>query len=197
MSDSQAASAQAQAVHQAEVQQMPVVSGLMMLGFIVVSLGVFEFVGLKFLRMGVEVFFCSYLLLWHWATVEKAEFTGLPASLIGALAGLALAWQSSYLTARFGMPNGLVMGLIPVIIALFIVIMNWLPMVFNSSTMLFVTVLGAPLAKTDFLKLGEAAVIGAIFFAAAVYLAKVYVDVRTKSKLSAQSKISAKAALSA
>lgn len=186
MSDSQAASAQAQAVHQAEVQQMPLVSGLMLLGVIVAAIGVFYFLGLKFLHLSLGVFFTSFLLLWHWATVEKAEFSGLPASLLGALVGVALAWQSNYLTAHFGMPNGLALGLAPILIVLFLVIMNWVPIAFNSSAMLFVTVLGAPaLASTvaNFVEMAEAVVIGAFFFAGVVWLAKLYVDMRAKAKL--------------
>ncbi len=187
MSDSQVASAQAQAVHQAEVQQMPIVSGLMLLGLIVVAIGVFYFLGLEFLHLSLGVFFSSFLLLWHWATVEKAEFSGLPASLLGGLVGLALAWQSNYLTVHYGMPNGLVMGLVPIVVALFLVIMNWVPIAFNSSAMLFVTVLGAPAlaSSVNFLELSEAVVIGGFFFAAVVYLAKLYVDARAKAKASA------------
>ena len=184
MSDSSAESAQAPA-------PITVVSGLMILGLLIVALAVFEYCGITMIHMGVEVFFASYLLLWHWATVEKNEFGRLAHSVVGALVGLALAWQSGWCvghfqtpTPIFGLPAGLFIGLTPVIIALFLVIMNWIPVAFNSSTMLFVTVLGAPaLAKgAKFVELGEAVVIGAIFFAVVVWLALQYVQWRGKAK---------------
>jgi hypothetical protein len=185
MSDSRAANAQAQAVHQAEVQQMPFVSGLMLLGVIVSAIAIFEYLGYKILGLGAEAFFASFTLLWYWATVEKAEFSGLPASVIGALVGVALAWQSGWFVSHYGMPNGLIMGIVPIVIALFLVIMNWVPMVFNGSAMLFLTILGAPaIAKTaDFVLLSKAVVMGAVFFAGVVWLAKAYVDMRTKAKM--------------
>jgi hypothetical protein len=169
---------------QSQAQQMSVVSGLMLLGLIVVAIGVFYFIGLKFIALPMEVFFAAFTLLWHWATVEAAEFSRLPNSVIGALVGVALAWQSTYLGGRYGMPNGLLMGLIPIVIALFLVIMNWVPIAFNSSAMLFVTILGAPaLAKQgEFLQLAEAVIVGAVFFAAVVWAAKQYVEMRNKAK---------------
>jgi hypothetical protein len=201
MSDSQVASAQAQAVHQAEVQQMPLVSGLMLLGVIVASIAVFEYLGYKVLGLGAEVFFASFTLLWYWATVEKAEFSGLPASVIGALVGVALAWQSGWCVGRFGMPMGLIIGLVPVVIALFLVIMNWVPLAFNGSAMLFLTILGAKAfatAGTNYILLTKAIVLGAIFFAAVIWVAKLYVDWRTKAKLGAAARqSSSKQAVSA
>lgn len=177
----------------APAPQLSVVSGLMMLGFIIVALAAFYALGLKVIGLGMESFFAAFLLLWHWATVEKAEFKGMPASVIGALVGVALAWQSTWFGATYGMPNGLMMGLAPIIVALFVVIMNWVPIAFNSSAMLFLTVLGAPaLAKTaNFLELAEAVVAGAVFFAAAVWLAKQYVEMRARAKMRATTALAA------
>lgn len=161
-----------------------VVSGLMLLGFIIIALAAFEAAGIMLIHMSLEVFFASFLLLWHWATVEKNEFSRLPHSVIGALVGVALAWWSGFAVAHFGMPNGLIMGLVPIIVALFLVIMNWIPVAFNSSAMLFVTVLGAPaLAKgANYVDLSIAVVLGGAFFSAAVWLALQYVTWRGKAK---------------
>jgi hypothetical protein len=176
MSDSQGANSQAPA-------QMTVVSGLMLLGLIIAAIVVFEYVGGSFL--GVKSFFASFTLLWYWATVEKAEFKGLIPSVVGALVGVGLAWQMQICLAKFGMPNGLLIGLVPIVIALFVVIMNWLPVALNGSAMLYLTVLGAPaftVSKPDFVELCEAIVLGAIFFAAVVYLAMQYVEWRNRAK---------------
>lgn len=177
-------SPQTKGVRQVEAQKMRVVSGVILLGLICVAVGAFYFLGLKLLHLSVGVFFSSFLLLWHWATVEKGKFSGLPASLLGALIGLGLAWQSIYFIGHFGVPSGLVMALIPILVALFLVIMNWVPIAFNSSAMLFLTVRGAPAlaSSVNFGELSKAVVSGALFFAAVVYLAKLSADARNKSK---------------
>jgi hypothetical protein len=176
MSDSQGANTPAPA-------QMTVVSGLMLLGLIAAAIVVFEYFGGSFL--GVKSFFASFTLLWYWSTVEKAEFKGLVPSVLGALVGVGLAWQMQICMEKFGMPNGLIIGLIPIVAALFIVIMNWVPIAINGSAMLYLTVLGAPafaVAKPDFIELCKAIVLGALFFAAVVYLAMQYVEWRNRAK---------------
>ncbi len=161
--------------------QMPVVSGLMLLGTIVLSIFVFEVVGKLYLTL--ESFFASFTLLWYWATVENAQFNKLPHSLLGALVGVALAWESGLCVAKFGPVNGLILGLVPIVIALFIVIMNWVPIAINGSAMLFLTVLGAPAfakAPINYIELTEAIVLGAIYFAIVVWLAHQYVNWRNR-----------------
>lgn len=163
--------------------QMPLISGLMLLGTIALSILVFEVLGMKFLAL--KSFFASFTLLWYWATVEGAQFHKLPHSLLGALVGVALAWQMQICLAKFGATNGLIIGLLPIIIALFIVIMNWAPIAINGSAMLFLTVLGAPAfaaVKLDFVELSEAIVLGAIYFAIVVWLANQYVNWRNRVK---------------
>jgi hypothetical protein len=177
MSDSQVASAPTQA------QQMTIVSGLMLLGTIGGSIALFEYLGMSFL--GLKAFFASFTLLWYWATVEKAEFRGLAPSLIGALVGVGLAWQMQICLAKFGGTNGLIIGLLPIVAALFVVIMNWFPIALNGSAMLYLTVLGAPAfagAKPAFFyDLAEAVVLGAIYFAGVVWLALQYVEWRNRA----------------
>src|ERR1700742_1279543 len=155
--------------------QMPLVEGLMLLGTIALSILVFEVVGMKYLAL--KSFFASFTLLWYWATVENAQFNKLPHSLIGALVGVLLAWQSGLCVAKFGPVNGLIIGLVPIVIALFIVIMNWVPLAINGSSMLFLTLLGAPAfaaVKLDFIELTKAIILGAAYFAIVVWLAHQY-----------------------
>jgi hypothetical protein len=173
----------------APAQQMTVVSGLMLLGLIATSIVAFEYLGLSFL--GVKSFFASFTLLWYWSTVEKAQFKGLVPSVVGALVGVGLAWQMQICLAQFGGTNGLLIGIVPILVALFVVIMNWLPIALNGSAMLFLTILGAPaflVAKPDFTELAKAIVLGAVFFAAVVWLAMQYVEWRNRSKTPATAK---------
>jgi hypothetical protein len=176
---------------------MPLVSGLMLLGTIALSILVFEVLGMKFLAL--KSFFASFTLLWYWATVENAQFNKLPHSLLGALVGVGLAWQMQLCLAQFGATNGLIIGLVPILIALFIVIMNWVPIAINGNAMLFLTVLGAPAfaaVKVDFVELSEAIILGAAYFAIVVWLAHQYVNWRNRMK-AAKAGTGAKAAAAA
>ncbi|MDB5482168.1 MAG: hypothetical protein JWO83_3221 [Caulobacteraceae bacterium] len=166
-----------------DTEAAPAVSlshGIQLYLLIFVTVVAWVFISLRFFPTSA---YAGFLLLWYWATVEKAAFHRLPASVIGALVGAAMGWFAIYMTSKFGMPNGLILGVLPVAVALFVVIMNWLPLVFNGATMLFVTVLGAPLLRsTNYPEFGGSVIVGALFFAAVVYAATIYVKMRSKAK---------------
>ncbi len=180
MSHSQTASAASPA------QPITLVSGLMLLALVIVTVA--GWIALGGLLLGVKSFFASFLFLWYWAAVEKAEFDRLAPALIGAMVGVALAWQTRFLTTH-DPQHGLILALVVICIALFVQIMDWAPLAVNAATMLFLTVLGAPalLGAADFVELTKAVVLGAAFFAMAVYLAKVYVAARARARAQAPS----------
>jgi hypothetical protein len=126
-------------------------------------------------QLGIVSFFASFLFLWYWAAVEQADFKQWPQCLIGALVGAGLAWQSHYLPVHFG-TGGLVAGVGILLVAIYVQIMNWVPIAINRATMLYLTVLGAPalLEKLNVAETSLAIVGGAIFFAGAVKLAFLY-----------------------
>ncbi len=132
--------------------------------------------------LGVSSFFASFLFLWMWAGVEKADFKRWLPVLIGALVGVALAWGPRILGEMLG-TNGVILSLILIVVALYLQIMNWVPIAFNASTMLYLTVFGAPalLAKMDPPGVGELAIAiigGAIFFAGIVKVAMMIAERR-------------------
>lgn len=122
--------------------------------------------------IGVTSFFASFLFLWYWGAVEHADMKQWPQSLAGALVGLGLAWACVALPKIFQTP-GVIALIILLVVAIYVQLMNWLPMAVNRSCMLFLTVLGAPalLEKLDVFETALAIGIGAIFFAAVVKLA--------------------------
>ena len=103
------------------------------------------------------------------AAVEQADMKQWPQSVLGAFVGLGLAWQSHWLPAQFGTP-GLIAGLVVIVVALYIQIVNWVPIAINRSAMLFLTVLAAPilLEKLDPLEMAKAIGLGALYFGAIV-----------------------------
>jgi hypothetical protein len=113
--------------------------------------------------------FGGFLLLWHWANLEQLEIKRMPATIAGALVGIALAWQVVYLTQQMG-STGTIIGLLVMIAAIYIQIINVLPLLFNAAAMLFLTVAAAPLIqlKVDFAELALSTVVAGLFFGALV-----------------------------
>jgi hypothetical protein len=109
--------------------------------------------------------FGAFLLLWHWANLEALEIKRLPATIAGALVGIALAWQVVYLTTIMG-SNGTILGLLIMVAAIYLQVINVLPFLFNAAAMLFLTVAAAPLIqlKINFVELALATVVGGLFF---------------------------------
>lgn len=109
--------------------------------------------------------FGGFLLLWHWANLEHLEIRRMPATIAGALVGIALAWQVVYLSHAMG-TNGLILGLLIMIAGIYLQVINVLPLLFNPAAMLFLTVAAAPLIqlKVDFAELALATVVGGLFF---------------------------------
>jgi hypothetical protein len=109
--------------------------------------------------------FGAFLLLWHWANLEALEIKRLPATIAGALVGIALAWQVVYLTTTMG-SNGTILGLVIMVAAIYLQVINVLPFLFNAAAMLFLTVAAAPLVqlKVDFVQLALATLVGGLFF---------------------------------
>jgi len=109
--------------------------------------------------------FGGFLLLWHWANLEQLEIRRMPATILGALVGIGLAWQVVYLTSTMG-NTGLILGLLIMIAGIYLQVINVLPLLFNPAAMLFLTVAAAPLIqlKVDFAELAMATVVGGLYF---------------------------------
>jgi len=109
--------------------------------------------------------FGGFLLLWHWANLEQLEIKRMPATIAGALVGIGLAWQVTYLAGIMG-STGLILGLLVMVAAIYLQVINALPFLFNPAAMLFLTVAAAPLIqlKVDFAELALSTVLGGVFF---------------------------------
>jgi hypothetical protein len=136
--------------------------------------------------MGLTSFFATFMFAWCWVNVEQGDFKQWPQCFVGALVGVGLTWQSQLLTVHFG-TTGLAAGLLVIIAAIYIQIMNWLPLALNRCSMLFVTVLAAPalLVKMDFVELLTAIGLGSVYFFGVVKLALFYAGCKNNNKLTA------------
>ena len=142
-------------------------AGLGIVAIVVVLIAAWAVIG-SMLFSGLTLF-GGFLLLWHWANLEALEIKRLPATIAGALVGIALAWQVVYLTQQMG-PTGTIIGLLVMVAAIYIQVINVLPFLLNAAAMLFLTVAAAPLIqlKIDFIELALATAVGGLFFGVAV-----------------------------
>jgi hypothetical protein len=122
-------------------------------------------------KIGITSYFAGLTFFWYWAAVEQLDFKQIPQSLIGALVGLLLAWQAYYLPLHYG-TAGTVIGLTLIIAAIYVQLMNWVPIAINRSTMLFLTFMGAPalLKGLDVIETGGAILFAAFFFCGLIKL---------------------------
>jgi hypothetical protein len=137
------------------------VAGLGIVAIVVVLIAAWAVIGSQL--FSDLTLFSGFLLLWHWANLEQLEIKRMPATIAGALVGIALAWQVVYLTQQMG-PTGTIIGL------LVIQVIAVLPFLFNAAAMLFLTVAAAPLIqlKVDFAEMALSTVVAGLFFGLAV-----------------------------
>ncbi|WP_408589029.1 hypothetical protein [Novosphingobium sp.] len=151
------------------------------------TLGIVVLIG-GFLAVGsalkLEPLYAAFLLLWFWTSVDGTRFNALPATVIGAFGGLA----NSYLlqSGTHGGNGALaVLALLLMVFALFMLIAQRLPILFNPSYMLFLTVLNAPLIQQgeSFAKVMAATAFGIVWFGASAWLAQQVIARRQGSAL--------------
>ena len=107
----------------------------------------------------------GFMMLWYWANNEQLEFGRLPAAIIGAVVGIGLAWFLVYGAVHYG-TTGLTVAVLLLIFALYLDIIKAVPLIVNTSTMLFVTLAAAPLVQlhVDWIELVLSTVVGGLFF---------------------------------
>lgn len=113
--------------------------------------------------------FGGVLVLWYWAKFEHLAMKRLPATIIGALVGIGVAWAMFYGASNYG-ATGAALGLLLLIIAIYLDIIEIFPLFVNTSTMLFSIIAAAPLVqlKVNWIELCLATAGGGIFFGAYV-----------------------------
>ncbi|MDT0507029.1 hypothetical protein [Novosphingobium sp. MMS21-SN21R] len=116
--------------------------------------------------------FAGFMILWYWAKVERLAMRRLPASIIGALAGIGIAWTMFYGASRYG-GAGLAAGLLMLAIAIYMDVIQKIPIFINAATMLFSIVVAAPLVqlKVNWIELCFATAGGGMYFGGYVAVA--------------------------
>jgi hypothetical protein len=141
------------------------VAGLVILGVVLALIVAWIVLGLQVLHIHDTALVGGFLMLWYWANNEQLQFKRLPAAIIGALVGIGLGWFLVYGAVTYG-TNGLIAGLLLLVFALYLDIIKAVPLVVNTSSMLYVTIAAAPLVQlhVDWMELVISTVVGGVFF---------------------------------
>ena len=143
------------------------IAGLAILVIVLVLIAAWLAIGLQFLQDTSLI--GGFLMLWYWANNEQLQIKRLPAAIIGAVVGIGLGWALVYGTVNYG-TTGLTVAVLLLILALYLDIIKAVPLVVNTSSMLYVTVAAAPLVQlhVDWVELVLSTVVGGLFFGLAV-----------------------------
>jgi hypothetical protein len=134
----------------------------------IVTLGVIVVIA-GFVALGawlhVTPLYAGFLLLWAWSALHELSMQALPGALIGALtgAGMSFLLQTGAATGNTAL---IIAALLLMVAALFLVVAGRAALACNQSTMLFITVLNAPViqAGEDFRQVIVAIALGAVWF---------------------------------
>ncbi len=135
----------------------------------VVVAAIIGWVALGSLFLSEASLFAGFMILWYWAKVEHLAMQRLPATVLGALAGIGIAWAMYYGATNYG-GAGFAVGFLLLIIAIYLDVIQVMPLTMNASTMLFSIVAAAPLIqlKVNWIELCLAVIGGGLFFGAFV-----------------------------
>lgn len=115
--------------------------------------------------------YAGFLFVWYWSSFEKGALPSIPTTVLGACGGVATAGLAQY-AAVSGEP-AIGLALLALILgALLCHIMGWLPFLFNTAFMLFLTVTTAPLlqAGENYRDVVLAVLLGAAYFGAIAFI---------------------------
>ena len=124
------------------------------------------FVGLATL-LGVHDSWAAFLFLLCWTMVEKGSIENFPRALIGALVGASAGALFALLPLWLG-ETGAIAFLGVVLVLTYMLIMGWLPIAVNTTTMIFLTVGTIPhvASGADIPDVFTAIALGAVYFGA-------------------------------
>jgi hypothetical protein len=149
----------------------------------IITLGVIVVIA-GFVALGawlhVTPLYAGFLLLWAWSALHELSLKALPGALIGALTGASLSFMLQTGTAM-GSVQLIVLALLLMIVAVFLVVAGRAALFCNQSTMLFITVLNAPViqAGENFRQVIVAIAMGAVWFGLVAWVISRFVPAPT------------------
>jgi len=137
------------------------VKGLVFLIAVFAVIGIFIALSVA---LSIQNYWPGFLFLLYWAAIDQARLERLLPDATGALTGVALAYGLAVMQSHGIAVTVLV--LLCLILAIYCIIMAWLPHLINTATMLFLTVGTIPAVSVHvpFAELAIALVLGIVYF---------------------------------
>ncbi|QZP09157.1 hypothetical protein [Caenibius sp. WL] len=130
----------------AENARLTPLKGLFVLAGVVGVVAVLVGIGIL---LQLPALYAGFLFALYWTGLFHAEADKFLPSLIGSLGGLALAYALTALPASLGETAGVAIAALLVLLAIYAIIMKWLPVLINYAFMLFLTVGSIPALHND------------------------------------------------
>lgn len=153
------ATASDQVIHETPAAAgMTPIKGLIVLAGVVVAVA--ALIGIA-TALQLSALYAGFLFALYWTGLCHADMDQFVSSVVGSLGGLALAYALSALPLELGSGLGMALALGLVLLAIYALIMGWVPVLVNYAFMLFLTVGSIP-------ELHGEATLGAMALAVAV-----------------------------
>ena len=116
----------------------------------------------------------GFLFVLYWTGFCHAEIEKFMPALVGSLGGLAMCYLLKTLPVTLGGTVGMAIALGLVLLAIYAIIMGWVPLLVNNAFMLFLTVGTIPALQEGITlsQMARAVVVAAIYVGALVLLGK-------------------------
>lgn len=119
--------------------------GLIILFFVVVGIAIYIGAGSA---LGIEPLYAGFAFSLYFGGIKHSDPQEFPAALIGALGGLLTAALLHVLPEHFG-SAGLAAALLAILVAVYALLMGWVPILINYSFMLMLTIATIPTVKEE------------------------------------------------
>lgn len=126
------------------------------------------------MALELSALYGGFLFVLYWTGFCHAEIDKFLPAVVGSLGGLVLAYALKALPVMLGGSAGMVLALLLILLAIYAIIMGWVPMLVNNAFMLFLTVGTIPALQQDVTlsQMARAVVIAAVYVGALVLLGK-------------------------
>ncbi len=121
--------------------------------------------------LGLIALFAGNLVLFYWAGIDHFKMRALPAVVAGSLGGILNGALFALLPPLIGEGPGSLIALLILLGAIYFLILQWLPLIFNNAYMLLLNValIPAVLGEGRFLEMSAAVLFSAAFWGGLVF----------------------------
>lgn len=146
------------------------VKGVGVLLAVIVAVAALVAIGMA---LELSALYGGFLFVLYWTGLCHADTTKFVPSVIGSLGGLTLAYALKTLPVMMG-PAGMALALALVLLAIYAIIMGWVPVLVNNAFMLFLTVGTIPALQegVTLSQMARAVVVAAIYVGLLVLVGK-------------------------